>query len=139
MLDYLLPIVSLALLSAQNDAKSTPLHWAALNQHLTIAQKLVRLPGGPGINLIDIKNAVGRSPLGEAENVGWEEGAKWFVEVMNLDVAAKGEEEPRPLEDTDQIEVEIQDAEDQVAKMKISPQQQSKYVPLVSLRREPLF
>ena len=122
-LDYLLPKVSPSLLSAQNDAKSTPLHWAALNSHLAIAQKLVQFPGGPGINLIDIKNAAGRSPLGEAENVGWEEGAKWFVEVMNLDDGAKGEEELHPAEGAENIEVEIQDAEGQVAKMTIGSQQ----------------
>ena len=101
----MLSVVSPSLLSAQNDAKSTPLHWAALNSHLTIAQKLVQHPNGPGINLIDIKNAAGRSPLGEAENVGWEEGAKWFVEVMNLGEETKGEEEPHPAEGTGDIEV----------------------------------
>lgn len=65
---------------------------------------------------------MGRSPLGEAENLGWEEGAKWFVEVMNLD-EVKGEDELQPAEGTVNVEVEIQDAEGQVAKMKISPQQ----------------
>lgn len=112
----------------QNDAQSTPLHWAALNQHLTVAQKLVNFPDGPGIDLIDIKNAAGRSPFGEAENAGWDEGAKWFVEVMNLDDAAKGEEGLHPAESTDQIEVEIQDADGQVASMRIPSQQQSKCV-----------
>ena len=126
-LDFLLPKVSPSLLSAQNDAQSTPLHWAALNSHLTIAQKLVQYPSGPGVNLIDIKNAAGRSPLGEAENVGWEEGARWFVEVMNLDDADKGEEELRPAEGVDNVEVEIQDAEGQIAKMTIGSQQ-SQYV-----------
>ena len=81
MLDYLLKIVSPSLLSVQNDAKSTALHWAAINSHLEVAQRLVQCPHGPGVDLIDIKNATGRSPLGEAENIGWEEGAKWFVEV----------------------------------------------------------
>ena len=135
-LDYLLTVVSPSLLSAPNAAQSTPLHWAALNQHLDIAQKLVQFPAGPGINLIDIKNAAGRSPLGEAENVGWEEGAKWFVEVMNLDDNAKGEEDLHPAEGADQIEVEIQDAEGQIAKLKISPPQQSKCVcPFFPVRR----
>ncbi|THG94921.1 hypothetical protein EW026_g6639 [Hermanssonia centrifuga] len=113
--------VSSSLLSVQNEAKSSPLHWAAMNSHLSVCQKLVQHPKGPGIDLIDIKNAAGRSPLGEAENVGWEEGAKWFVEVMNLDEGAKGEEELRPADDVQNIEVEIQDAEGQVAKMKIGP------------------
>ncbi|OBZ69629.1 Ankyrin repeat-containing protein P16F5.05c [Grifola frondosa] len=118
-LDYLLPLVSPSLLSAQNDAKSTPLHWAALNSHLAIAQKLVRFPSGPGVDLIDIKNAAGRSSLGEAENVGWDEGAKWFVEVMNLEEGANGEEELQVPESGEGIEVEIQDADGQVAKMTI--------------------
>ena len=109
------------MLSAQNDAKSTPLHWAALNQHLSVAQKLVQFSGGPGIDLIDIKNAAGRSPLGEAENVGWEEGAKWFVEVMNLEDGK--DEDDVSAEGPANIEVEIQDAEGQVAKMKIAPPQ----------------
>ncbi|KAI0919117.1 hypothetical protein AcW1_003424 [Taiwanofungus camphoratus] len=118
-LEYLLPIVSPSLLSVQNNAKSTPLHWAALNSQLSIARALVRFPQGPGIDLIDIKNAAGRSSLGEAENAGWDEGAKWFVEVMNLDEGAKGEEELHPADGTEDIEVEIQDAEGQVAKMTI--------------------
>ena len=121
-LDYLLPLVPASLLSARNNAGSTPLHWAALNHHLSIAQRLVQFSGGPGVDLIDIKNASGRSPLGEAENAGWEEGARWFVEVMNLDDAEKGEEELRPAEGVENIEVEIQDAEGQVAKMTIAQQ-----------------
>ncbi|KAJ3554304.1 hypothetical protein NM688_g3179 [Phlebia brevispora] len=122
VLDYLLEIIDPSLLPVQNEAKSTALHWAALNTHLSIAQKLVGYPRGPGKDLIDIKNAVGRTPLGEAENVGWEEGAKWFVEVMNLDGATRDEEELRPADEVKDIEVEIQDAEGQVAKMKIAPQ-----------------
>ena len=62
----------------------------------------MQFPGGPGVDLIDIKNSAGRSPLGEAETVGWEEGAKWFVQVA---------------EAVQDIEVEIQDAEGQVAKI----------------------
>ena len=120
MLDYLLKIISPSLLSVQNEAKSTALHWAAMNSHLEVAQKLVKHPQGPGIDLIDIKNDAGRSPLGEAENNGWEEGAKWFVEVMNLDEGGKEEEELKPAEGATDIEVEIQDADGQIAKMKIT-------------------
>jgi hypothetical protein len=70
--------------------------------------------------------------LGEAELAGWEEGAKWFVQVMNLD----HEQEPEGIEEgegesdatslatesgTDRdIEVEIQDADGQIARMTIS-------------------
>jgi hypothetical protein len=84
LLDMLLPIVPLSLLSARNRAGSTALHWAALNSQLGTAHALVEYPGGPGIDLIDMKNATGRSPLGEAEAAGWDEGAKWMVEVMRL-------------------------------------------------------
>ena len=117
----MLTIIDPSLLSAQNEAQSTALHWAALNSHLSIAQKLVGYSKGPGKDLIDMKNAAGRSPLGEAENIGWEEGAKWFVEVMNLEEDGKGGEELKPVDDVKEIEVEIQDAEGQVAKMKMPP------------------
>ncbi|KZT69662.1 ankyrin [Daedalea quercina L-15889] len=120
-LEYLLRHVPPALLSARNDARSTALHWAALNSHLAVAQALVKLPGGPGADLIDAKNEAGRTPLGEAENVGWEDGAKWFVEVMKLEENQKGEElqVAEDAEDAEKIEVEIQDAEGQIAKMTI--------------------
>ena len=85
LLELLLPLCPPSLLSAQNNAGSTALHWAALNAHLATARALVEFPRGPGIALIDVKNAAGRSPLGEAEAAGWDEGAKWMVEVMRLD------------------------------------------------------
>ena len=101
MLDVLLPIVPPSLLSAQNSAGSTALHWAALNSQLAAARALVEYPPGPGIDLIEIKNAAGRSPLGEAEAVQWEEGAKWMVEVMRLDNVGVGEsvDDASPSED----------------------------------------
>lgn len=80
----LLPIVPSSLLSTSNRAGSTALHWAVLNAQLSAARRLVEFPGGPGIDLIDIKNAAGHSPLAEAEAAGWDEGAKWIVEVMRL-------------------------------------------------------
>ncbi|KAF8058704.1 hypothetical protein FPV67DRAFT_1523440 [Lyophyllum atratum] len=127
LLEYLLPLIPTSLLAAQNSAKSTPLHWAALNKHLPIIQKLVEYPDGPGIDLIDIKNAAGRSPLGEAELAEWDEGATWLVKMMNLDTK-DAETERGDAEDDDEggvavaqdIEVEIEDAEGQVAKMTIS-------------------
>jgi len=81
----------------------------------------VQFPNGPGVDLIDIKNAAGRSPLAEAELAGWDEGAKWLVQVMNLDDgAAKEEEEEAVVEPSAQdIEVEIQDADGQIARMSI--------------------
>lgn len=125
-MSYLLPLVPSSLLAAQNNSGSTPLHWAALNAHLDIAQKLVR-HDGPGRDLIDIKTKAGLSPLGEAELAGWEEGAKWFVEVMNLDPEGskeQPEDEEATLDSEDganrDIEVEIEDADGRIAKMTIS-------------------
>jgi hypothetical protein len=106
----LLPIVPSSLLSTSNRAGSTALHWAALNALLASARRLVEFPGGPGIDLIDIKNAAGRSPLGEAEAAGWDEGAKWMVEVMRLADAggvgavAEGEGDPADSQIEDQDE-----------------------------------
>lgn len=112
LLDMLLPIVPPSLLSTGNRAGSTALHWAALNAQLAAARRLVEFPGGPGIDLIDIKNAAGRSPLAEAEAAGWDEGAKWIVEVMRLvdagRVGAVAEEE----EETADSQIEDQDQED---------------------------
>jgi ankyrin repeat protein len=125
----LLPLLPPTIISAQNHSGSTPLHWAALNSHLDIAQKLVQHPSGPGLDLIEIKNIAGRSPLGEAELAGWEEGAKWFVQVMKLNHEQKSEglegEGDATFLDTESgidrdIEVEIQDADGQIAKMTIS-------------------
>ncbi|KAG5653785.1 hypothetical protein H0H81_010455 [Sphagnurus paluster] len=126
-LEYLLPLVPSSLLAAQNSSKSTPLHWAALNKHLSVVQKLVEYPDGPGIDLIDIKNTAGHTPLGEAELAEWDEGAAWLVKMMNLE-SEDPEKEARGSEDKadedlgipQDIEVEIEDAEGQVAKMTIS-------------------
>ncbi|KAF7350876.1 Ankyrin repeat-containing protein P16F5.05c [Mycena sanguinolenta] len=134
VLDYLLPIIPPTLLSAGNSAQSTPLHWAALNSHLDIVKKLVQFPGGPGIDLIDNKNAAGRSPLAEAELAGWDEGAQWLVQMMKLDPGgnvkegevddandpAEGDDAPLAPED---IEIEIEDADGQMAKMRLGAQQ----------------
>ncbi|EAU91192.1 cytoplasmic protein [Coprinopsis cinerea okayama7 len=120
LLKFLLPIVPPSLLAAQNNAGSTPLHWAALNNHLEVAKALVEFPGGPGVDLIDIKNEAGRSPLADAEFSGWDEGAKWLVEVMKLDPEAKGQETDDTVVDAQDIEVEIEDASGQVAKINIS-------------------
>ncbi|KAH0828965.1 cytoplasmic protein [Lanmaoa asiatica] len=118
VLAYLLPLVSPNVLIQKNNAGSTPLHWAAVNQHLEVVKALVRFPGGPGVDMIDIKNAAGRSPLGEAEIAGWDDGARWFVQVMKLN-EGKVEEEEEPLDPSQAIEVEIQDANGQVARMTI--------------------
>lgn len=119
----IISLVPSSLLSAQNAAGSTPLHWAALNSHLDSAKRLVDAPGGPGAALVDIRNAAGRSPLGEAENAGWEEGAKWMVEIMSLDENeamgnGNGDATVDPAELRD-VEIEIEDADGQVAKMSL--------------------
>lgn len=124
VLEYLLLLVSPSILSAQNSAGSTALHWAALNQHLEVTQKLVRFAGGSGVDLIDIKNIAGRSPLGEAEMIGWDEGARWLVQEMKLDETSQHDvndsEEDGPVDTAQDVEVEIQDADGAVAKMTIS-------------------
>ncbi|EDQ99469.1 uncharacterized protein LACBIDRAFT_256143 [Laccaria bicolor S238N-H82] len=121
ILEHLLPIIPPSLLSAQNSSGSTALHWAAVNSHLEVAQKLVGFPHGPGVDLIDIKNKAGHSPLAEAELAGWDEGAKWFVQVMNLGPEIENEEDSGEMRsgDAQEIEVEIEDADGQVAKMTI--------------------
>lgn len=120
VLIYLLPLVPKSLISSPNLAENTPLHWAAVNSHLAIAQALVQYPDGPGVDLIDRKNSMGRSPLGEAEHAGWEEGAVWMCKVMNLD-DGEGEEVKEDVSTVDggEIEVEIEDADGRVAKMSI--------------------
>jgi len=52
---------------------------------------------------------------------GWDEGAKYMVEVMNLDENVGGDDDS--VDDSNaapDIEIEIQDAEGQISKMKIS-------------------
>lgn len=78
ILSYLLPILPAAILPIQNASKSTALHWAATNKHLSIVQKLATVQP----SLIDIKNAAGRTPLGEAELAEWDDGAQWMVGAM---------------------------------------------------------
>lgn len=84
-------------------------------------KKLVNYLPGPGVNLIDQKNKVGRTPLGEAEMVGWEEGAQWMVSVMNLTTnsseSVDAEDDEEVAVDGNDIEVEIEDAEGDVARM----------------------
>ncbi|KAG9312329.1 cytoplasmic protein [Chiua virens] len=118
VLALLLPLVP-RLLRHQNDLGSTALHWAVVNRHMDVVKMLVQCPTGPGVDLIDIKNAAGRSPLGEAELAGWDEGAQWLVQMMRLDEGKEVEEEAVDLSQA--IEVEIQDADGQIATMAIHP------------------
>ncbi|KAG5219688.1 cytoplasmic protein [Salix suchowensis] len=104
--------------------KINPTTWAALNAHLDIVQALVKYERGPGIDLIDIKNAAGRTPLGEQNSQAGMRGA-WLVKMMNLDA---GDGENKEGEDqrlgsggyaAQDIEVEIQDADGKIARMTI--------------------
>jgi ankyrin repeat protein len=124
ILDYILPLVSPALISVRNEAGSTALHWAALNAHLGVMERLIKAPGGGGSGLIDIKNAAGRSPLAEAEMMGWDEGTSWLAQMMSLEGRSSPSEEqdsePRTavnVDPTQDIEVEIEDADGRVARM----------------------
>lgn len=92
----------------------------------------MQFPGGPGIDLIDIKNAAGRSPLAEAELAGWDEGAQWLVQMMKLEGGDVKEGEADDTNDpvdgddvplaAEGIEIEIEDADGQMAKMRIGSQ-----------------
>ncbi|KIM31322.1 hypothetical protein M408DRAFT_327570, partial [Serendipita vermifera MAFF 305830] len=86
LLNYILPHIPASLLEVENTTgRSTPLHWAAVNAHLSVAQAMVSHPGGPGPLLINAHNAAGLSPLGEAELAGADDVAKWLVGVMTID------------------------------------------------------
>jgi uncharacterized protein len=124
ILDFLLSFIPQDGLLESNCSHSTPLHWAALNGHLTTVKKLINHTPGPGANLIDQKNKAGRTPLGEAELAGWQEGAQWMVSVMNLTTTNSPESVDDDVEvdedvekDGKEIEVEIQDADGGVAEM----------------------
>lgn len=86
--------------------------------HLEIIKRLILHPDGPARDLIDIKNKYGRSPLGEAEFAGWDEGAKWFVEMMNLCPESVEEDTAADMgskSENHDMQVEIRDADGQVA------------------------
>lgn len=129
-LEYLLPIIPPALLSAQNNSGSTPLHWATLNEQLDTMKALIAHPTGLKGKLVDIKNKAGRTPLGEAEMAGWDEGAAWLVGVMDLDENNAGggggatdeavEENDAEGEEPLEIHVEVEDAEGGISRMTIN-------------------
>ncbi|KIY46157.1 ankyrin [Fistulina hepatica ATCC 64428] len=122
VLDFLLPHVPASLLAVQNATGSTALHWAALNAHIDVLKRLVDFAGGPGIDLIDIKNLSGLSPLGVAEQVSFDEGAQYLVQMMRLD---GGEEETADtdavVDPTQNVEVQIEDADGNLAKTTLGP------------------
>lgn len=138
MLNAHLPIVQ-ALIAFRPPPPSSP-HTHTLTTDITPSAPSA--PAGLGADLLDIKNAVGLTPLGEAERAGWADGARWIVGVMNLHPAsssapaddgagggggeeAEGEEveegeDVGDGEDVNAIEVEIEDADGGIAKMSLS-------------------
>ena len=120
LLNYVLPHILPELLSTPNTSgRSTPLHWAAMNTHLQIAKALIEHPGGPGPSLIDAHNSAGRSPLGEAELAGWEEGAKYFVEVMGIQ---EGQIEAGETAETVEMELETKEAAKKAESLHVAAQ-----------------
>ncbi len=123
MLSYILSLSPppTSLLKSSNSSGSTPLHWAALNSQLEIAKALIEAGGA---QLIDVKNKAGRSPLGEAENAGWEDGARFFVSVMEFG-AEEGQSEETDEKVEGPIEVTIEDANGGLASMTIGGDKQA--------------
>lgn len=124
LLTYILPLVPLSLLSSLNSSKSTPLHWASTNRHLSTSKLLIDFPNGPGVDLIDLKNAAGRTALGEAAIADWDEGVDYFVGVVKLDVNEAPAGEGDEVEDGDvgeptEIEIEVEGADGELSRMSI--------------------
>lgn len=71
-----------------------------------------------GAALIMIQNNAGHTPLGEAELAGWDEGARWLVGAMDLELDAAST--PTPLS-ADDVEDELGD-EDVNGPSSISPE-----------------
>ncbi|KZT61121.1 hypothetical protein CALCODRAFT_428150 [Calocera cornea HHB12733] len=93
VLAYLLPLLPAELLTTPNNSRSLPLHWAALNRHLSILTLLVSdpRPGVDGAHMIALPNGAGMSALAVAEEEGWEEGASWLAGRVELGAAEEGE------------------------------------------------
>lgn len=141
---------------ARNSSRSTPLHWAAVNQQLGSAKLLINAANKlattaaesedtgdepdsdldddgdaandvtpatgtdntnegdrkgsrrrirDGGSLVLLKDGTGRTPLGEAELGGWDEGARFLVSVMEL-IVEKANESISDDVDGDAIESE---------------------------------
>lgn len=57
VLKYLLPFLSSSVLTAVNENGSPPLHWAIMNNHVSIVQLLVEIPEerGGGVPLLKVR------------------------------------------------------------------------------------
>ena len=75
----------LTYINTPNSSKNTPLHWAALNNHLDIVQYLYSQSADPLL-----KNEQGRTALEEAEGRGWEGVAKYLAAKMAIEVKRRG-------------------------------------------------
>lgn len=74
-----------AFIDAPNASNNTPLHWAALNNHLLVVQFLYT----QSADLL-LKNDQGRTALEEAESRGWEEVARYLAAKMAVEVKKRG-------------------------------------------------
>ena len=75
----------LTYINTPNSSKNTPLHWAALNNHLDMVQYLYSQSADPLL-----KNEQGRTALEEAEGRGWEGVAKYLAAKMAIEVKKRG-------------------------------------------------
>ena len=67
--------------------------------------------------MLDIKNQSGRSAITEAEMNEWAEGVTWMVGVMSVGDSAGVAQETDEVVGSEDVQVEIQDAEGRVAKL----------------------
>ena len=72
-----------------------------------------------GIGVLDIKNKSGRSAITEAEINEWAEGVTWMVGVMTLDGGGGASKETDEVVESEDVQVEIQDAEGRIAKLSV--------------------
>lgn len=72
-----------------------------------------------GAAVLDIKNKSGRSAITEAEMNEWAEGVTWMVGVMTVDNAASATQETDEVVESEDVQVEIQDAEGRIAKLNV--------------------
>ena len=67
--------------------------------------------------MLDIKNKSGRSAITEAEMNEWAEGVTWMVGVMSVGDSGGAAQETDEVVESEDVQVEIQDAEGRVAKL----------------------